>query len=489
MKGGDACETRALRRDRKILKQTKEVNIMSKFHSTVTRRDFMKALGFGTVGLGAAAATTPVFHDLDELMSSPGSNWERPWWIKKVDKPTVEIDWTIRKKWGFSEGNPDFFVYPSYGDAQTRSRREAEIAARSDHTKAYNALKAEKRGSNEPGFQLKDRALKAAAGWGGRGWTIPYKCHKPPVFKISKPETRYTETSSLEIDDKVMTSFYAGRSRFEDCDEPYEIPGPVNIRTNFTKVVIPNKYRWMFAILGRQEIEMTKHGLADSNTGGSYGYKYRPIFCNEVQVFLGTLGYGAVFCSSFDTEAGGPIACNSAAGILSGQAELGRVAHILHTNGGPMLRGTWTFVTDLPLPQDSPIDAGMWKFCQTCKKCSEACHSASPPGGALSNVDEPTWEVSGPWNNPGLKAYPVNYSNCACGRSGYCDAICVFSKHKESAIHDTVKATLAVTPIFNGFFRTMDDAFGYGMHDSPEDLQAWWDRDLNDCYDSLRLND
>ena len=37
------------------------------WHSTVTRRDFMKALGFGAAGLGALAATSPVFHDLDEL--------------------------------------------------------------------------------------------------------------------------------------------------------------------------------------------------------------------------------------------------------------------------------------------------------------------------------------------------------------------------------------------------------------------------------------
>ncbi len=38
---------------------------MSKFHHTVTRRDFMKGLGLAGAGLGAAAATAPVFHDLD----------------------------------------------------------------------------------------------------------------------------------------------------------------------------------------------------------------------------------------------------------------------------------------------------------------------------------------------------------------------------------------------------------------------------------------
>jgi hypothetical protein len=35
---------------------------MSKFHSTVSRRTFMKGLGLAGAGLGTAAATAPVFH-------------------------------------------------------------------------------------------------------------------------------------------------------------------------------------------------------------------------------------------------------------------------------------------------------------------------------------------------------------------------------------------------------------------------------------------
>jgi hypothetical protein len=37
---------------------------MSKFHSIVSRRDFMKVLGIAGAGLGATAATAPVFHDV-----------------------------------------------------------------------------------------------------------------------------------------------------------------------------------------------------------------------------------------------------------------------------------------------------------------------------------------------------------------------------------------------------------------------------------------
>ena len=41
-------------------------------------------------------------------------------------------------------------------------------------------------------------------------------------------------------------------------------------------------------------------------------------------------------------------------------------------------------------------------------------------------------------------------------------------------IHGMLKATIASTSIFNGFFASMSDAFGYGLRE-PED---WWDMNL-----------
>jgi hypothetical protein len=67
-------------------------------------------------------------------------------------------------------------------------------------------------------------------------------------------------------------------------------------------------------------------------------------------------------------------------------------------------------------------------------------------------------------------------------------ASCTFTKYKEAAIHDVVAGTIATTPVFNSFFRTMDDAFGYGLrgrrHDDftqgpvageDEAMNSWWD--------------
>ena len=56
---------------------------MSKFHHTLSRRDFMKAMGLAGAGLGTAAAVSPVFHDMDEVLSVPNSDWKNPWYVKR----------------------------------------------------------------------------------------------------------------------------------------------------------------------------------------------------------------------------------------------------------------------------------------------------------------------------------------------------------------------------------------------------------------------
>src|SRR4030067_3614670 len=74
---------------------------MAKYHSTLGRREFLKARGLGGVGLGASAlvpALSPPVRDLDEAMASPIASMKRPSWVKEVAKPTIEIDWDIMKR-------------------------------------------------------------------------------------------------------------------------------------------------------------------------------------------------------------------------------------------------------------------------------------------------------------------------------------------------------------------------------------------------------
>jgi len=74
---------------------------MTKYHSTFSRREFMKVLGLGGAGLGAAAVMPPAIRDLDEVMASPQAEFKRPSWVKQVTKPTVEIDWPMMKRFDY----------------------------------------------------------------------------------------------------------------------------------------------------------------------------------------------------------------------------------------------------------------------------------------------------------------------------------------------------------------------------------------------------
>ena len=45
------------------------------------------------------------------------------------------------------------------------------------------------------------------------------------------------------------------------------------------------------------------------------------------------------------------------------------------------------------------------------------------------------------------------------------------SMGNQTFVHTLVKATAATTPIFNGFFASMESTFGYGF----KDPDSWWD--------------
>jgi reductive dehalogenase len=132
----------------------------------------------------------------------------------------------------------------------------------------------------------------------------------------------------------------------------------------------------------------------------------------------------------------------------------------------------------LPLATDKPIDAGILEFCKNCKKCAEAC-----PSEALSFDREPTWQTKGGWNNPGHKAWfedstkCMTYWNTQAGTNcGICFSVCPFAKKDKAWIHSWVKAGASMKIAFvDNFFRSMDDAFGYGNKKNSEE---WWSLNL-----------
>jgi epoxyqueuosine reductase len=65
------------------------------YHSTKSEREIIKNLGLNGNG---TRIKNDGYHDLDEVIASPRAVWKRPWWVRRVDKPTIEIDWDHKQR-------------------------------------------------------------------------------------------------------------------------------------------------------------------------------------------------------------------------------------------------------------------------------------------------------------------------------------------------------------------------------------------------------
>ena len=146
---------------------------MGKYHSTLSRREFLKALGLGGAGLAVASVAPPAFHDLDEVMASPQATFKRPSWVKEVDKPTVEIDWSVMKRFNMLWNMRGKLGTAKYIGTEAWSTVQASGAA---NQKKWML-------ENKPGFTLRDWALQ---GGGGRLYL------GPPIQTFLGPRTSPT---------------------------------------------------------------------------------------------------------------------------------------------------------------------------------------------------------------------------------------------------------------------------------------------------------
>lgn len=459
---------------------------MKKHHSTMSRRTFMKILGVGGAAAGAATVASPVFRDLDEVMASNYAERQLPFWAKEVDKPTVEIDWTRMQRF---DGTRTMFNPPAFGKAIGKEEEEKlrKIGGLFGEG-AYSARLKE----NEPGYMLKDMALNM----GARFFMHPdrYAKWKPflgprlsptpkdlgvPKYEGSPEENSRMVRAALrlfgaatvgmvEIDDNTRKLFYAVDAfdrkevLFQDVDEPQETD---------TQRIIPNKAKWAIVF----SVRMAPPNIARapypvSQAGVGMAYSEGALIANRLQEFLRALGYNCMAESNIL----GSLANSGGFGVMAGLGELSRLNRVITPEYGPLVR-IFKVATDLPLAPSKPVDAGIWRFCLTCKKCAEAC-----PSKTLS-MDDPTWEVKGFWNNPGVKAYYEDAPKCLTywrqsgGSCIICFAVCPFTKQDSSFMHAFVQKTISAAPSLNGVVRKMDDVFGYGQLKEPA---SWWDLDL-----------
>jgi len=150
----------------------------------------------------------------------------------------------------------------------------------------------------------------------------------------------------------------------------------------------------------------------------------------------------------------------------------------------------------LPLAPTVPIDAGIRRFCHTCRKCAETC-----PPGAISFDRDPTFDLFKPslykyqnvgedktvrFVSPGKKNWVWDAPACWRNANVFaprnfgcmnCMGTCTFNVNDGAGIHSMVKGLLATTPLFNGFLWKADSYYGYGTT-PDEKKEEWWEMSL-----------
>ena len=454
---------------------------MSKYHSTISRRDFLKMLGLGGVGLGAAAISAPVFRDLDEMMASPQAEFKRPSWVKEVDKPTVEIDWNMYGRWDYNESMWQNGFYKAWGTTKADFLFKLSSA---------NTMKFVK--ENTPGYTLRDCAMQNSSSVPmSVSFLGPQTSPTPESLGVPRWEGTPEENARMiraylrtigsaqvgfvELDtDTTEKLFYSydgdpwsmpvqgKKITFADVDQPSETE---------TEKIVPKKARLVIIYTNR----MPEWNVKRAPTSVGYmnvGYTQGHVMQYQLQNFLRTLGYMGLGESGHFHEFG----CVTGLGVMAGLGETCRAMHLLTPEYGLKQR-FFKLVTDLPLAPGKPIDFGAMQFCRTCKKCAEFC-----PPKAIPSDTEPSWENTVPYHTAGQRIWRRNEPACiaymyeSVGWCSVCIAVCPLSKgNRQAFYHDIMRSTISTTPVFNRFFRKMDDFLGYGMKRDSEDF---WEMDL-----------
>jgi reductive dehalogenase len=404
--------------------------------------------------------------------SDPAGRIKRPWWVKTVDQPTTEIDWAVMKR--YNETNTVRKGMPGYV-GQDEVDRYTEAATKNELQRMVD---------NVDGYTLKDQALSAAHVGVGKSFLGPQKAKTPeergvPIWtgspdegaRVLRAAMRHFGAATVgffELDDNTRKLIYG----FDPDGKELVFTDDLVASENDTTRFIPNscKYCMVYTVQMSQETMRRSPTVTGSQTT-SLAYKRGETIQASAQEFLRGLGYQGLGEATTNALGIAP-----AMGVMAGLGELSRLNRLITPEFGPMVR-VFKILTDLPVAVDKPIDAGIMEFCKRCKKCAEAC-----PSESLSFDDEPSWEVKGGWNNPGHKAYFENSVSCmtywrekAGTNCGICFSVCPFSKKDKAWIHEWVKAGAAVAPFADTFFRSMDDAFGYGTKAGSEE---WWQLDL-----------
>jgi len=498
-----------------------------KVHSTMSRRDFMKALGLTAAGVAAVGAASPVVHDLDELLQE-GENGKfavqkHPWWVKKrkLFDITVDVDWNATQRYNRVFESQTTFTMTRYVDPATRTQWS------NNGTENSRRL----RQNAGPGWNVKWRALSEGKGSSSytTGWTTNYSSHvtagncepialtdaPPPWPKGNAEDNAKLLNAAMRFFGATWVGYQPLSGKWQEkmiveattagatgtwSDTYKEVPVSAQTRftfdntvdrprvetTNGTRYVIPTKEPQHIIVYSTPASSELMKGVESSNhtPNSTTNGNWHTDIAARTNGFLRALGcgsfaYGYVGHQSSETN-------YSQAMIYAGLAEHSRQNLYSITPEVGTAHNPANIMTNFPLQPTTPIDSGIWKMCQACGKCAETCPSKSimtkkekmdwePPKRKrrLDNVEE-NWT----WTPGGRKVYYMDFISCNQYRSekgacSYCYSNCVFNEDRAAMIHNIVRSTVAHTSLFNSFFgSSIAESFGFGSY---ENADIWWD--------------
>ncbi len=486
-----------------------------------SRRGFLKSgalMGVSAVTAGTASESivkaTASTGTAEKVKYRPERQYRYPWWVKTVNKITTETNDAITMK---PLANLPLLMI------MTETEKWLQDGIQGSKL-TINNIK-----NNVPGSSLKDFALHYAAGsffrWGlGRNGSIisgreifaevtEQNIHTPKDLGV--PRWEGTPKEASDMIEAAGIQLGATQVAFTKIN-PLWLPPFVKIDPNAEKItplpdlmreiseilqgniynfykndipqikaraqifkeimlknkdevlmVLPERYKYVVVGTSARPYDLTVRagsqlGAAGDRVGASDSF----LAMTRIRNFIKGIGYDTV-----DTPNMNDVPWAVAAGL----GEMGRMNRMI----SPIFGGNvvlWSFLTDLPLAPDKPIDFGLQEFCRQCKKCAEAC-----PTGALSLDTDPTWAPQGPWSVPGKKVYFENsnkcqeYMNQAMNFCAICLSSCPWTKKDKAALHQISRIMGSKASWAGELLRKMDDAFGYERITAKDsEMNNWW---------------
>jgi reductive dehalogenase len=231
---------------------------------------------------------------------------------------------------------------------------------------------------------------------------------------------------------------------------------------------LPKELKSVIVILSEMDYgAVHTYPSALGGAASGLGYSKEAFVSTSLAQFISNLGYHAI-ASMNDTALGIPMA------IDAGLGQLGRNGLLISPWFGPRVRISKVF-TDMPLALDAPVDFGLKKFCDVCKKCVEDC-----PSRAIS-AEAPTSKGLSISNNGNVVKWYIHAEKCFefwarnGSECGNCIRVCPWNKEFSHWWHRATFQVIKKAPVMNRLIVALDDVLGYGKKMKPEN---WWNMDV-----------